>query len=196
MSIDQAHPVNPAPLTESDIYAACRDFVLAYAQPAMLPDNVIQGWQHRASLPEGSTDFAVISVIGAVQRGTTVETFTASNPDTSILGVLNLTGLMDIRVKVDCCSDSDLARQRAQRLAVVTRSSVGVDFFNGRSLSALYAEEITEVTEEEKENQFLQRYAVILHLSCWCGDSVEMEYFDRATLARLENVDAHHPANK
>ena len=41
---DVARPENPAPLAESAIYDACKAFVLAYALPALLPEDT-----HRSS---------------------------------------------------------------------------------------------------------------------------------------------------
>lgn len=187
-----AQPEAAAPLMEADVYAACRDFVLTYALPALEPENVIQGWQNRAALPAGSEEYAVISVISATQRGTTVETFRADDPSTTPPGLLYIQGLIEVYVQVEFCGDSDLARQRAQRCAVVARSSVGVELFTRYGMSILYADEVREHCFKGDAGQFVRRYATTLHVSLWSGDSVEMPYFNQASVSRLENVDAHH----
>lgn len=193
---DVARPENPAPLSEADIYAAVQDFVLVYALPAMDPANVIQGWQNRASLPPGTNDYAVISVLFDTQHGTTVETLRADDSSTSPPGVLSVQGLIEIYVQVDFCAETDVARQRARRLATVTRSSIGVQFFTDRGLSALYADDVRDLSFVGDAKQFVRRYSTTLHLSCWSGDSVELPYFNTVKVARLENVDVHHPVTQ
>jgi hypothetical protein len=179
---------------EAGIYGAVRAFVLTFALPALEPQNVFQGWQNRASLPAGSEDYAVLGILSAAQHGTTVETFSAPDPDRAVPGILKIEGLMKVAVRIDFCGGNDLARVRAQRCAVVARSSVGVAFFNRRGLSCLFADEAREQCFKGDAEQFVRRYATTLHLSLWSGDSVEIPYFDKATLGRLENVDAHHTA--
>lgn len=225
---DVARPENPVPLAEADIYEACKAFVLAYALPELPPDNVIQGWQNRASLPPGTNDYAVISVLFDTQHGTAVESFAASDadrrsrigaarslhgshtlasadgcketfraddPDAARPGILTIQGLIEAHVQIDICSETDAARQRATRLATVTRSSIGVRFFTDRGLSALYAEDVRDLSFVGDAKQFVRRCSTTLHLSYWSGDSVELPYFTTVNVARLEDVDAHHPVN-
>ena len=192
MSQDIAHPENPAPLTEANIYEAVRQFVNAYALPAIPVEHIIQGWQNRMSLPAGTNDFAVMSIIFDVQQGTTVETFNADNPDKSVLGILTLTGLIELAVQVDICSETDIARQRAQRLAIATRSSIGAQFFNDRGMSALYAEDVRDLSYVGGEKQYVRRCMTVLRLSINEGLSVEIPYFDTVKTFRVENVDVHH----
>ncbi|MDR2075641.1 MAG: hypothetical protein LBP61_01720 [Desulfovibrio sp.] len=190
---DIARPFNPAPLPEAGIYKAVQSFVLAYALPALDPANVIQGWQNRASLPPGTNDYAVISVLFDLRHGSIVETFRADDPDPAIPGVLTLRGLIEVSVQVDFCAENDTARQRARRLALVTRSSVGVRFFNERGMSALYADDARDISFVGDANQFVRRWMTTLHLTLVEGVSVNLDYFDRAKISRIENVDVHHP---
>lgn len=155
---DIAKPANPAALSESAVYEACRDFVLAYALPQLSPANVIQGWQNRAALPAGTNGYAVISILFDTQRGTTVETYAADNPDPAADGVLSVKGLVELHVQVDFCSEDDTARQRARRLATVTRSSIGASFFNDRGMGALYADGVRDLTFVGDAQQFVRRY--------------------------------------
>ena len=68
MSQDIARPANPAPLTEADIYEAVRQFINIYALPEMPVEHIIQGWQNRMSLPAGTNEFAVMSIIFDTQQ--------------------------------------------------------------------------------------------------------------------------------
>jgi hypothetical protein len=189
---DPALALNPAPLYEADVYAACRAFVLAYALPAMQAQNVFQGWQNRAALPAGSEDYAVISIISASRRGTGLETFSAPDPDPAAPGILKIEALFKVAARIEFCAEGDRARRRAQRCAALARSGPGVGFFNGRGLSCLYADEVREHSFRGEAQQFVRRYATILHLSLWSGLSLEVPYFDKASLSRLEDVDVHH----
>lgn len=191
MSQENVSFSNPEPLEEADVYAACRAFVLEYAQPALEPENVIRGWRNRDLLPAGNGDFAVISLVSSKQRGNTVETFTPP-PAAAGPGRLDLRGLMEIRALVDFCADSDLARLRAQRLVVAARSGLGVRFFNERGLSVLHAGKVVDKTWRDEGGQFQCRYSAALHLSCWSGLSLEADCFDSAILSRLENAEVHH----
>lgn len=192
MSQDIARPANPAPLTEANIYEAVRQFINIYALPEIPVEHIIQGWQNRMSLPTGTNEFAVMSIIFDTQHGTTVETFEAQNPDKTVPGILTVKGLVELAVQVDICSETDVARQRARRLAVVTRSSIGVQHFNEWGLSALYAEDVRDLSFVGGEKQYVRRYMTTLHLSINEGVTVAFPYFDTAKTSRVENVDVHH----
>ena len=190
---DIARPFNPVPLAEADIYTSCKDFVLAYGLPTLAPANVIQGWQNRAALPAGTNEYAVISILWDQQHGTTMETFQADDPDTELPGQLTAKALVEVAVQIDFCSKNDTARARARRLAIVTRSSIGVQFFKDRGMSALYADEARDISFVGDAQQFVRRWMTTLHLTLWEGVSADLDYFNRVVISRLENVDVHHP---
>lgn len=192
---DIARPTNSAPLTEADIYEAVRQFVKMYALPEMPIEYIIQGWQNRMSLPAGTNEFAVITILFGTRHGTVVETFKAQDPDKTVLGTLTVVGLVELSVQVDICSETDFARQRAQRLAIVTRSSIGVQFFNDFEMSALYADDARDISFVGGEKQFVRRFMTTLHLSINEGVIVDFPYFDVVKMSRVEDVDAHHKPN-
>lgn len=188
---------NPQALTEAKVYEACRAFV-AFAA-AVPPERIVQGWQNHAALPAGTNEYAVVSVLSSRQHGTSVETFAAPNPDPAEPGRLTVQGLMELTVQIDFCSEDDDARRRADSLAVATRSSLGVSFFNDYGLSALYADDPRDISFVGDARQFVRRWLVTIHL-CGGGDNhdsgpgltVEAPFFDRAAVSRIENVDVHH----
>lgn len=192
MSQDIAHPENPALITEADVYEATRQFIRAYALPALPLEHIIQGWQNRASLPPGTNDYAVMSILYDTQHGTTVETFDAPSPNKEDPGVLSVVGLVELAVQIDVCADSDVARQRARRLAIVTRSSIGVQHFNDWGMSALYADDARDISFVGDARQFVRRWMTTLHLSINEGVTVELPYFDTAKMQRVEDVLVHH----
>ncbi len=177
---------------EANLYEAVRAFILAYAQPALGPDRVFQGRQNRAALPAGSEDYAVMSIEEIQQHGTTLETFSAPDPDPAASGALRLEALLRPAVLLEFFSSGDAGRLRAQRLAIVARSSEGARFFNERGLSALYADKVREHPCKGDAAQFVRRYETRLYLSQWSGIEVPADYFATTRITRLENVNAHH----
>lgn len=192
MSQDVARPFDPTPVAEVDIYEVCRQFVLEYGLPALSPEHVRQGWQNKASLPAGTNEYAIISILSEVRHGTTVETFDAPDPSKDDPGNLSLNALMELLVQIDFCSIDDTARRRAQRLAIVSRSSVGPMFFNDRGMSLLYADDAKDISFVGSENQFVRRYMVTLHATISEGVAVKYDYFDTVKMERVEDVDMHH----
>jgi len=188
-----AKPENPFPLAGGDIYEACRDFVLTYALPLLLPSNVVQGWQNRLVLPPGAGDYAVISILHDKQHGATIEEFQAANSDPNAPGLLIIKGLVEVAVQVDFCAEDDTARQRARRLAIVTRSSIGARFFKDYGMSALFADDVRDISSESDAEQLIRRWTTTLHLTLTEGISVEVPYFNQARVGHLENVGVHHP---
>ncbi|MDL2315511.1 hypothetical protein LJC59_00310 [Desulfovibrio sp. OttesenSCG-928-A18] len=191
---DIARPSDPASILESNVYSACKAFVLAYALPAMSPHCVIEGWQNRTSLPADVNEYAVISILHDKQHGTAVEEYTWDSSSPDEVGRLEVKGLIELAVQVDFCAENDSARQRARRLAIITRSSIGAQFFNECGMSSLYADDARDISFTGDARQFVRRWTTTLHLTLDQGISANFEAFDKALISRLEDVDAHHKA--
>lgn len=186
-----ARPENPAPIAEADIYAAIREFILAYALPALHPDNVY--FDKSTADSAGTDDYALISIISATQRGTPLESFSVPAPENPAApGILRIETLMDVAVQVKFYANNDNARLRAQRVGAVLRSATGAQFFADRGLSGLYADAVRQCPVEDSASQPARCYETILHVPVWSGDSVEVQYFDTVRLEHLEDIDAHH----
>lgn len=183
---------NPRLIDGPDVQAAVYAFVLAFALPALEPDGVIHGWQNRAALPSDGNEYAVITLRRHQRHGTNVEEFVADG-DADADGVLTVKTLISCSARIDLCSDSDLARQRAQALETMARSSTGVNFFRSYGLSCLGAGNVREHCFHDEAEQFVHRYSTDLFLEYWSGLRMDMPWFDAVTVSRLENVDAHHP---
>ena len=195
---DEARSANPLPMPEADIYEAVSEFVLSYALPGLEPPAVMQERQNAPLLlllpyPD---DCVVMSIIEAVQHGSTIESFTEDYSGPEQPGELCLKGLFKVGVRVDFYGSDDSARQRAQRLAVLARSGAGQQFFKEHGMSSLYAGDVLEKNLTDKEVEYARCYSVTLHLSAWAGVNIEFDYFDKASISRLQNVDASHPLTK
>lgn len=184
-------PATPELINDPDIYAAVYEFVRQYTVPAIPPDNIYRGWQNYFALPPASNEFAIISLISQERRGTTVEDYDAPAPDAD--GTLGLHELVLCRMQVDCYSDDDnAARQRAQSLETIARSSAGPSFFGQYKIGCNYASNPQAITEIDGSQQYVKRWMVELHLSYTSSIGLTLPGFDNVTV-NIENVDVHHP---
>ena len=181
-SSEQAARVEPLP--EPDIYDACRSFILEFALPRLAPEDVFQDRQEDAVPSEANGDYAMLSLRSSERHGTGLARFTES---------ANFRQLYKIGMRLDFCGASESSRARAQRALLAACSEIGVAFFNNHGFSPLYAEEIPAAGLTGENGRFVQRCRVILYFSSWSGIDLAYEYFDKVQLARLENIDVHHP---
>jgi hypothetical protein len=184
--------VPQGPDTMPDIYGACYDFVKAFAFPGVDGACIFEDASNDASRPKGSNEFAIISILGGVRRGTTVERFINTGADDDKSEKLELRTLYEALVQVDLYSDSKDARRRAHTMETLARSSVGVSFFGPYGIGCNYADDVRELTYTDEQRRIVHRYMVTLHLSFWGGVDVGTAWFTDAKLNRVEDVDAYH----
>lgn len=189
--------LNPVAGDTPDIYTAVRDFITAYALPNYDAVNIIRGWQNVKYLPSKTNEYAVISIISHIRRGTTVHNYDAKNAAPNEDGTSTLKELVFVRVQVDCCSESDNdARKRAQMLEMVARSSVGTRFFEPYGIGCNWATYPRDLTFINKANQYVKRWEIELELSYTVSLKVGYPWFDSVKFERVENVDEHHEPKK
>lgn len=182
---------NPQALSAPDVYAAVYDFVAAWALPAINPDYIIRGWQNRSHRPPDTNEYAVISVLSEVRRGTNVTTL-RTDPQNTDDGALVKGKLTECMVQIDFCSDNETARQRAAALETAMRDEFACDFFASYGINALYADDPRELSFVDGSEQFVKRYMITLHMSYWSELSASSDWFNQVQITRVEDVDAHH----
>lgn len=192
MTFDPAQPTEPTAYIDTKVYEAVCEYVRKYALPVMEWENIIMGWGNLQTLPPGTQEYAVVSILHATQIGTTVERFEALDPDPDVDGVLSAIAEYNLSVQIDFCSATDDARKRALRIASATRSSIGSLFFGQYGMGALYAEDPRDVSFISSA-QYVRRWVVTIHVDITDGVSADYPYFERVAVERLENVDVHHP---
>lgn len=173
-------------LTQDDLLNALISFCNTYATPR-LPDDihVVSGFSNRITMPNDDNDACVVTPITQRRTGTTIERW-FEGADT-----LELAEYVEIDVQVDCYSTNIFdARQRASTYETVTRSSVGVNFFNRFGLDCLYADDPQNLTAVIDSAQYVSRWSVVLHLGFWKRVEVAQEFFN-ALDVRVKNVDVH-----
>lgn len=185
--------LNPVVGNTPEIYAAVRDFIVTYALPSYEPKNVIRGWQNVKYLPSKTNEYAVMSIITHLRRGTTVHSYSAKNAAPNEDGTSTLQELVFVSVQVDCCSGNDNdARKRAQLLEMVARSSVGTRFFEPYGIGCNWATYPRDLSFIDRSNQYVKRWETELELSYTVTLKVGYPGFDSVSLKRVENVDEHH----
>lgn len=189
MSQNIARPYDPFILPETHIYEAVRQFIYAYALPKLALENIYQGWQNRATLPPRTNEFATMYILRGTQVGTTIETFQA---DPDAVGVAGLHSLVELVIQLDFYSEDDKARQRARNIAMACRSTWGPLFFSQYGMSALYAEEVRDLSGVMDAQQYVRRFMTSLHLSLNEALFANFDHFEQVRVERLENVDVHH----
>lgn len=185
-------PVNPAHVNVPDIYEAVGRFLLKYAIPAVPQENIYKGFKNRVSLPKGTNEYIIMTVLNHTRHGTNVYSFDASAAQTGADGIDTTKELIEVEVQVDCYSDSDAGRQRATAIEMMARSPYAVRFFNQFGMSCLYADDVRDLTGVTDADQFVYRHMTTLHLTYWAEIAQELPWFD-AVNVDLKNVDVKFP---
>lgn len=182
------HSDTPAIVSDDDLYGAVYAFLAGCCTPALDPQNIIRGWENRVSLPPGTEEYAVMTIVKHQRHGTTVEG-EGTEP-----GTLELRELVEVTVRLDFCSAGDNARRRAQTVETLARSPAGANWFRRRhGLGCLYADAPADRSFAGTGEQFVRRWTTALHLTHWRVLALREDFFTTARLTRLENVDVHHP---
>ena len=189
-----------------DVLGAVYDFVQAFAWrnddvPQLKDDQIIRGWQNTGTLPQGSTEFCVITLLQSVRHGTPVNTALKDDYEYSA----QYEKLKEHFISVDFCSAEpyvlpQATKLRADILEMISFSPHGVEFFQKVSpaLSIMYAEGVQDLSFLDPDKVYTARYQLTLHVSeLQISNFVATPSFNSvrvwtAPFASVENVDAHH----
>lgn len=181
---------SPEALETPDIYSAVFDYVAAFALPALDEKNIYRGWQNRSALPPDTNEYAVISIISNVRHGSSVEELEIKGVADDKPELIKVGTYYEVAIQIDCCSDSDYARQRAAMLSGFARSSVAVSFFKKYGLSVIDASDPAEITMTDESDQFVPRSMITLRLTYWSVSAIGMTWFNDFNLVGVKDVDA------
>lgn len=173
------------------VYKAIKDFELVVMQPRIEADAVYWGYANDMSLPSGSNEYVINTIVSHIEHGTPVTRYEVDEETGSY--VTRIYKLEGIVLQVDAYSDDpETARMRAQCLAAVTRTTPGVDFMKQYGLSSLYAETPRNTTVVVDAEQYVHRWTVMIHLSYTHAMTLNAEGFS-AVNADVANVDVRFP---
>lgn len=163
------------------MYLAVNDFILQFTD--VQQDNLYRGYQNRATLPQ-INDWTAYYEQEERRIGTNVEEYTDTR--------LTIHTYREYTMNIDFCgSNRDVLAERAKRLAIVGRSTVGCNFFKEYGISLNYAEDVRYLPFVDEEQQYIHRYRIVLHLTRWDSVTINQETAIHADVY-IENVDAHH----
>lgn len=177
-------PAAPVSLTESDVLAALRAFLLA-----ILPDGVeiVRGLDNRVPEPLGP-DFVVLTPIRRERWRTNVATY----EDVPGAGVRHSGDGVQITVQVDAHGPE--SAENAQRLATLLRDEYACAFFRalGVAVQPLYAGEPRQVPFTNGEGQVEERWTVDAALAAVLAVTTPQRFAERVGIGLIE-VDAAYP---
>jgi hypothetical protein len=177
-----------------DYMGALYDLIVECLTLAKLPlaaDRIYRAWPNRVALPKGDNEFAVMTPISLVRRGTNVERYDG------VKEVVTLWALYLADVQVDFWGGGDKCLERAMALEIMARSPLSIGFMRERDLKVGVIDcpgGVKDLTTTGDADQYVRRAVVTIQLEFW--NSLEAEQW--GTLGPLlfeyfENVDVHHP---
>ena len=167
-----------------------RSYVAAFSTPALPIEQVYPADVNFVTLPAGTNDYAVYSIIDQENVGTPVHQPT---PDGEAVGVY-----VRSRVQIDLYSTADAegydnARTRALALSMLARTATGVGFFDRYGVDCLFSDYSQNSPYQTDSNLYASRWTVTLNLGFWHWVSVNRDYFQNIK-TNVRNVDVHfHP---
>lgn len=184
----------------TDILGVVYDFIKAYAwreddAPQYADSEIIRGWQNTGTLPQGTTQFCVITLLRSERHGAPV-----NFPDLSAdhFGA-TVAALVEHAVQVDFCSAEPFVlpqatKTRADIIQMLAFNYFGVDFFQQADdrLRLMYADNVNDLSFLDPDKLYTARYQTVLHISeQQYTNFLNVDYFTSVNL-HTENVDAHH----
>jgi hypothetical protein len=173
--------------------AALYEFIAQFAAPVIDKSAIFYGNQNNIALPENN-DYIVFSYLSSVRHGTNSERWEKTDGN----DYLYLSNTIEVIVQIDCYAvttngnDGINAMLRAQALETVARSTAGVQFFNDRGISLLYADDPRDATFVGDSDSYVRRSTLTIHLSFESQVRTSVDYFYDVKLD-LKNVDVSYP---
>lgn len=189
MSVLQSPPTTAEILSEEKIYKAIKDLELILFKPDVDTAKIFAGNQNDISLPAGSNEYVINTIIRHEEHGTPVEHY-EFNQETQAMSVA-ICRLIEIVLQVDCYSSTpEPARLRAESLSAITRTTSAVDFMRKYGISSLYASPPSNTTVVIDADEYVHRWTTEVHFSYTHKVLLDVDSFNAATV-EVKNVDVH-----
>lgn len=164
-----------------EVLTAVNDFLLHFLKVPQ--DIIVRGYQNLYALPQEDNYILIANDYGK-RVGTNVHEFTDSEYVTK--------ALHEYVVTIDFCNhNEDEVYDMANTIEVISRSRLPCEFFHSYDMEFLFCEDIKNIPFVNKENQYIYRYRVSLHLSAWEEYATGQETANTISVY-IENVDVHH----
>lgn len=184
-------PPETAQLDSSNrVYKAIKDFELIVMRPAVDADAIYWGYANNMSLPSGSNEYVINTVLNHIEHGTPVTHYELDEAGEFVVRVSKLEELV---LQVDAYSDDpEAARMRAECLAAVMRTPLATDFMNKYGLSSFYAEAPRNTTVVVDAETYVHRWTTFVHLAYTHRMTLNAQGFS-AVGVEVANVDVRFP---
>ncbi len=144
--------------------------------------HIVKGWQDTSILPEGSEQYAVFTAISSIRRGTNLS---ETMPD---VDAEQLSMNTQYIYQVDIVTSNGLASDIVNKLNLLARSDVGVQFFKAQGVTLLYGDNVKAIEMIGTSERYLQRYMIELHLEELTIMEVEQDYFNIVEIEKLKPI--------
>lgn len=166
----------PLPEPSRDLLSAVIEFVRSccYYPPDGLPQlplsSFVRAWQSLAQLPEGVSEYCIVTDLTQVRHGTNTY-FYRDSADKVALGTLTTGKLVEHQVQVDFMGTDpqtplEWPRARASLVELIANSTEGNALLQriNPSLSLMYCDDVQSVPELDEAHNLRGRHFVVLHI--------------------------------
>lgn len=156
-------------------YNAVAAFIANYAAPPLDESMVLAGHTSNLTRPATGEDYAIVTPISEIMRGTPIEEYEKKGD-----AVLGVRVYIEQLIQIDFFSANHFdAKARAESLLMILRSSHGADFFSDFAIDCLYGENLRNLSGVIDSAQYVSRWSFELRLGFWKQLEVKQSYFTK-----------------
>ena len=161
---------NEARIAAPDVYEPLIVAVSRFAFPLLPLSCIKRGWQNRTSLPAGTNEYCLVSVLDRFRIGTNERSYVRPKATASgSLGTMAEKTLWEAQAQVSFFSSHYLAEARAESFKSFMRGFLGGSFFRQYGIGAGYCDDIRIMDFEDGSKMQLQHAMLYVHLQYWSG---------------------------
>lgn len=164
------------------LYEALVTAIGQYAFPLLPASCIRRGWQNGVSLPAGTKEYCLVTVLGRERRGTNVRKYECDGlhprPGWGFTGSLTEETLRIATVQASFFSASDDGAKRADSFVTFCRGLIGPSYFRQWHLGLLDADAVQCPDAQDGTKVMIHHNAVTLRLSYWSGLKADLPFFD------------------
>lgn len=164
------------------LYEALVTAIGRYAFPLLPQECIRRGWQNGVSLPAGTKEYCLVTVLGRERRGTNVRQYECGEDrpreDWGYTGTLEERTLRIATVQASFFSATDAGAKRADSLVTFARGLIGGSYFRKWHLGMLDADAIQCPDFQDGTKTQVHHNAVTMRISYWSGLKADLPFVD------------------
>lgn len=160
-----------------DLYKPLVLAISRFAFPLLPLSSIKRGWQNRTSLPAGTNEYCLVSVLDRSRVGTNERSYVqptaiaAGSP-----GGMKEKTLWQAQAQVSFFSSHYLAEARAESFKTFLRGFLGGSFFRDYGIGAGYCDDVRIMEVEDGGKMLLQHAMLRVHLQYWSGVAASVPF--------------------